>query len=246
LGRDGLFFIFPHTQFVLNMFPLSSQSVPKYIPEDVPNSTWVLWSHMVCPKFNSHVYKLKRLYHEVACCWEKQKLCCCCYSGGLKLLSAEISSHGCLHMRQLVLSSTILVTKFSIMDLLSIFQPSLFCTKKDPPQKKKKLSINYLSMILLLQDLLQVSGIIHPPKVYKAFLCGVALVSWVPFRKMGKKKKECKNSFQFMDFMCTARKCTSSNSAVICTPSAQNKKTAGSWDGIIRCVSLNRSLDKCF
>jgi hypothetical protein len=37
----------------------SSQSVPKCIPRDVPNSAWVL-SNMVCSKFNSLVYKLKR------------------------------------------------------------------------------------------------------------------------------------------------------------------------------------------
>jgi len=39
------------------MFSKGSQ-VPKYVPQDVPNSTWVL-SHMVCTKFNSLVYKLK-------------------------------------------------------------------------------------------------------------------------------------------------------------------------------------------
>ncbi len=32
---------------------------PSYSPKDVPNSTSIL-SHLVCPKFNSHVYKLKR------------------------------------------------------------------------------------------------------------------------------------------------------------------------------------------
>ncbi len=35
---------------VLNVFPSCSQSVPKYIPQDITNSTWVL-SHMVSPKF---------------------------------------------------------------------------------------------------------------------------------------------------------------------------------------------------
>jgi hypothetical protein len=29
------------------------------VPQKVPNSTLVL-SHMICPKFNSHLYKLKR------------------------------------------------------------------------------------------------------------------------------------------------------------------------------------------
>jgi len=33
--------------------------VPKLFPKDVPNSTSIL-SPLVCPKFNSHVYKLKR------------------------------------------------------------------------------------------------------------------------------------------------------------------------------------------
>jgi hypothetical protein len=30
------------------------------IPQDVPNSTWIS-SPIICPTFNSHVYKLKRL-----------------------------------------------------------------------------------------------------------------------------------------------------------------------------------------
>jgi hypothetical protein len=46
---------------VLNVFPSSSQTAPKSVPQDVLNSTWVL-SGMVCPKFNSHGYKLKRWY----------------------------------------------------------------------------------------------------------------------------------------------------------------------------------------
>jgi hypothetical protein len=37
-------------------FPL----IPKYIPHDVPNGNTSVLSHMVCPKFNSHVYKLQR------------------------------------------------------------------------------------------------------------------------------------------------------------------------------------------
>jgi len=51
-GGEGIFVFFP-------LFPSYSQSVLKCCPQDVPNSTWVL-PHMVCPKFNSHVYKLKR------------------------------------------------------------------------------------------------------------------------------------------------------------------------------------------
>jgi hypothetical protein len=97
-GKRWFFFIFPYSQCVLNMFPLSSQIVPKCIPEDVPNSTWVLWSHMVCPKLNSYVYKLKGWTCWGAHCREKQNPCClCCLkkSGGLKLVPAEISPHGC-------------------------------------------------------------------------------------------------------------------------------------------------------
>jgi hypothetical protein len=37
----------------------SSQCVLKDVPQDVPNSTSIL-SHMVCPKFSSHGYNLKR------------------------------------------------------------------------------------------------------------------------------------------------------------------------------------------
>jgi hypothetical protein len=48
---------------------------------------------------------------------------------------------------------------------------------------------------------------------------GVALGSWVPLMKMGEKrrktKRKCKNSLQFMDLMCIARKCISSNLAVV-------------------------------
>jgi hypothetical protein len=40
---------------VLNVFSSCSHGVPQL----VPNSTTIL-SHMVCPKFNSYVYKLKR------------------------------------------------------------------------------------------------------------------------------------------------------------------------------------------
>jgi hypothetical protein len=51
-GGDGIKKKFP-------LFPSYSQSVLKCCHQDVPNSTWVL-PHMVYPKFNSHVYKLKR------------------------------------------------------------------------------------------------------------------------------------------------------------------------------------------
>jgi hypothetical protein len=56
-GRgEGFFFFFP---IVLHVCPSCSQSVPKYIPKNFPNSTLVLFN-MVCPKFDSHVHKLKR------------------------------------------------------------------------------------------------------------------------------------------------------------------------------------------
>jgi hypothetical protein len=46
--REVIFWIF-------SLLPMCSHHIPKH----VPNSTWIL-SHMVCPKFNSHLYKLKR------------------------------------------------------------------------------------------------------------------------------------------------------------------------------------------
>jgi len=41
------------------MFPWASPS-SHVVPQDVPNNTSIL-SHMICPKFNSHVYKLKKV-----------------------------------------------------------------------------------------------------------------------------------------------------------------------------------------
>ncbi len=45
------------------LFPMCSleehSPSSQVVPQDIPNSTLDL-SHMVCPKFNSHVYKLKR------------------------------------------------------------------------------------------------------------------------------------------------------------------------------------------
>jgi len=51
------FFLFSCSPCVPIVFPKGFQ-VPKYVPQVVPYSTWVL-SHMVCTKFNSPVYKLK-------------------------------------------------------------------------------------------------------------------------------------------------------------------------------------------
>jgi len=57
-GGGGGYFVF-FLLFITLSKSLSSQSVPKCIPRDVPNRAWVL-SNMVCSKFNSLVYKLKR------------------------------------------------------------------------------------------------------------------------------------------------------------------------------------------
>jgi hypothetical protein len=58
----GIFWFFPLfsmcSHHIRIKFSKSSQSVHKCVPQHDPNSTWVL-THMVCPKFNSHVYKLK-------------------------------------------------------------------------------------------------------------------------------------------------------------------------------------------
>jgi hypothetical protein len=45
------------SQYVLSMFPWGFPSY-QVVPQGIPNSTSIL-SHMVCRKFNSHVYKLK-------------------------------------------------------------------------------------------------------------------------------------------------------------------------------------------
>ncbi len=60
-GKGGvdLFFL---GNLVPNVFSSCSQkesSSSKVVPQDIPNSPSDL-SHTVCPKFNSHVYKLKR------------------------------------------------------------------------------------------------------------------------------------------------------------------------------------------
>ncbi len=65
--KTAIFWFFRFSQCVPIMFSMSSQilkgfpsfqSVFKCIPQDIPNSTWVL-SHMICPKLNSPVYKYK-------------------------------------------------------------------------------------------------------------------------------------------------------------------------------------------
>jgi hypothetical protein len=62
--RGGIFTFFP-------LFPICSHEVPQFpklFPQNVPNSTSAL-SHMVCPKFNSHVYKLKKLNLRMHICF---------------------------------------------------------------------------------------------------------------------------------------------------------------------------------
>jgi hypothetical protein len=77
-GNSDFFVLFPCSQCVpikLSYSPhqvpkrfSNSQTVPRWVPQDVPNSTWVL-SHVVCPKFNSPVYKLKRWKSGVHICF---------------------------------------------------------------------------------------------------------------------------------------------------------------------------------
>jgi hypothetical protein len=61
LGVGKIIFDF----LVPNLFLTCSYHIPlrflssEVVPKDIPNNTSIL-SHMVCPKFNSHVYKLKR------------------------------------------------------------------------------------------------------------------------------------------------------------------------------------------
>jgi len=56
--EERFFGFFPCSQCVPIRFPKGSSS-PQVVPQDIPNSTSD-FSHMVCPKFNSDVYKLKR------------------------------------------------------------------------------------------------------------------------------------------------------------------------------------------
>jgi len=60
ISRRGIFKklpLFPSSSQRVLKFPTSSQM---HLTQYVLNSTWVLWSHMVCPEFNSHECKLKR------------------------------------------------------------------------------------------------------------------------------------------------------------------------------------------
>ncbi len=56
--QEGFFGFFTCSQCVPIRFPKGSSS-PQVVPQDISNSTSD-FSHMVCPKFNSDVYKLKR------------------------------------------------------------------------------------------------------------------------------------------------------------------------------------------
>jgi hypothetical protein len=55
--EEGFFGFFPCSQCVPIRFPKGSSS-PQVVPQDIPKRTSV-FSHVVCPKFNSDVYKLK-------------------------------------------------------------------------------------------------------------------------------------------------------------------------------------------
>jgi len=58
-GRGRLFLFFPCSQTCFILFPWGSPS-SEVVPHVFPNSTSAL-SHMVCPKSNSHVYKLEKV-----------------------------------------------------------------------------------------------------------------------------------------------------------------------------------------
>ncbi len=86
---------------VVKGFP-SSQSVPKCVPRNVPNSTWVL----IGPMFNSHVYKVKR--------WNLGKHICFYFASGW---SKEVLLLGACPMfpkKLMMAHSILLLNKFSI------------------------------------------------------------------------------------------------------------------------------------
>jgi hypothetical protein len=55
--EEGFFWFFPCSQCVPIRFQKASSS-PQVVPQDIPKSTSD-FSHMICPKFNSDVYRLK-------------------------------------------------------------------------------------------------------------------------------------------------------------------------------------------
>jgi hypothetical protein len=115
-GRGDFFFPFPLFQLcshhvpiklskgslVLKVF-LSSQSVPECVPQDVPNRTWVL----IGPKFNSHIYKLKR--------WNLGKHICFYFAAwGSKEVCFYWGHAQCSQNKLMMAQSILLLNKFSI------------------------------------------------------------------------------------------------------------------------------------
>jgi hypothetical protein len=99
----------------------------------------------------------------------------------------------------MILSLTIWLPSFQSWICYQSFNHPYY-TPKDPPKTKK--TLYHLSIILLLQDLLQVYGIIHPPTVYKALL----LLLFYKFYKFNLFKRETHvilyqhNFAQYVDF----------------------------------------------
>jgi hypothetical protein len=85
----------------LKGFP-SSQCVPECVPQDVPNSTWVL----IGPKFNSHVYKLKR--------WNLGKHICFYFAIGGPKRCFYWGHAQCSQKNLMMDQSILLLNKFSI------------------------------------------------------------------------------------------------------------------------------------
>jgi len=83
---EGFFFLVP------NAFSSCSHEDPIRFPssQDVPNNPLDL-SHMVCPKFNSHVYKLRKVGYRGAhlfpfCSWDPKR----CFYWGVPNVPKEL------------------------------------------------------------------------------------------------------------------------------------------------------------
>ncbi len=77
-GARGYFYFSLVPKCVLILFPQGSPS-SEVVIQDFPNSTSAL-SHMVCPKSNSHLYKLKKVGHR------REYLFLFCYLGSKEVL----------------------------------------------------------------------------------------------------------------------------------------------------------------
>jgi hypothetical protein len=58
MGGRSFFSFLPCSHHVPYVFPWGSSS-SQVVPQNIPNNIRLI-SHMVCPKFNSHEYKVKR------------------------------------------------------------------------------------------------------------------------------------------------------------------------------------------